>query len=480
MRLQTITKIENKGMFIGECPLPGETRAEGVYPGHPNGMQLSRDRFLIFYATRAHRGVDDDLSGIYQLRADSWDGAVLKEGFVARTQDDWDPLNEGARHVKQHGHPSGFGVPKGALIDGHRVPHENIFVAMWREVARARNPETGWLEEVSVRPDLWELTSAARWRHFRLNDAGDDIEWLTEVETMRLPGQGTEFLKGRPDVVGMIKGFVPAVPLDDSCTAWIDLNSACKVGGANVGSSKSRGVLPGIYRFNSKTSRYEWNEVGPLSEWGLYEAAVARRGKQIVYMARASGTAQPLPPEAGKYRNHVHYHTTETPIEPELNFIPAFDQPSSGPRSFFTGPDGRFWKLGGSVAQSPYGEERNPIYMEEILPEEGFRVGERHLILDGEADNPGIPLPVWIDFPKLLPHTGGTEQWMIFRVRGIGLSYSPEMYETDLQQIGRGERRPGVPFIRMLTEEEFRHTGIYAAKVHYREPQSAAWSFASL
>jgi len=477
MRLQTISGIEYKGMYIGECGLPGETRADEVQPSHSAGMQLARDRFLILYSTRGYRGVDDDLSIVYQLRSDRWDGPIVKEGFVSQTLNDWDPLKEGARHVKQHGHVTGFGVPKGALIGGKRVPHENIFVVMWRQVARARHPETGWLEEVHVRPDLWEKTSEACWRHFRLNDSADDIAWLTEAVPMRLPGQGAEFLKGRPDVAGMIKGFVPAVPMDDSCEVWIDLNSACRVGGASRGASKGRGVLPGIYRFNRQTSRYEWTEAGPLSDWGFYEASVARHGKQFVYMARASGTKPPLPEAAGPYTNHIHYHLTENPLEPQLDFQPAFDQPSNGPRTFFTGADGGFWKLGGSVSQSPYAEERNPIYMMRVLPEENFRTGECHVILDGEAENPGIPPPVWLDFPKLLPHTGGTEQWMLFRVRGIGLKYSPEMYEIDLQLRGRGERRPGVPFVRMLTEEEFRNGGIYAAKVHYREPQPATWEF---
>jgi len=50
--------------------------------------------------------VGDDLSIVYQLRTVRWDGPIVKEGFVARPLTDWDPLEEGARHVKQHGHES--------------------------------------------------------------------------------------------------------------------------------------------------------------------------------------------------------------------------------------------------------------------------------------------------------------------------------------------------------------------------------------
>jgi len=47
-------------MFIESCPLPGETRAEGAVPAHPNGLQIAKDRYLVLYATRSFRGTDDD------------------------------------------------------------------------------------------------------------------------------------------------------------------------------------------------------------------------------------------------------------------------------------------------------------------------------------------------------------------------------------------------------------------------------------
>ena len=76
-----IKNIEYRGRLIGECSLPGETRQEEVFPAHPNGIPVSRNRWLLVYATRGWRAGDDDMSIIYQIRADKPDGALLKEGL---------------------------------------------------------------------------------------------------------------------------------------------------------------------------------------------------------------------------------------------------------------------------------------------------------------------------------------------------------------------------------------------------------------
>jgi len=70
-----IERIEHKGKLIHECSLSGETRADLVAPAHPNGIQLSRMRFLLLNATLGFRGVDDSLSTTWQLRRDAYDGS---------------------------------------------------------------------------------------------------------------------------------------------------------------------------------------------------------------------------------------------------------------------------------------------------------------------------------------------------------------------------------------------------------------------
>jgi hypothetical protein len=115
-------------MLLGECRLDGQTYRDRVASAHPAGLQLSRDRFILINATLGFRGVDDSLSTTYQLRAGDYDGAVLSEGFLARTSMDWDPLDLGVRWKKETGAPTGFGVPKGAIVGGRVPPHANLFV----------------------------------------------------------------------------------------------------------------------------------------------------------------------------------------------------------------------------------------------------------------------------------------------------------------------------------------------------------------
>src|SRR5262245_9361738 len=90
-----ILKIESLGELLREPNLPGEKRADDVVPGQTTGMRLSKDRWLILCNTRSFRGVDDQRSVIYQLRKGAPDGPVLKEGFLAQSINDWDPLKDG-------------------------------------------------------------------------------------------------------------------------------------------------------------------------------------------------------------------------------------------------------------------------------------------------------------------------------------------------------------------------------------------------
>src|SRR5262249_55600528 len=51
-----IERIEHLGMLISECSVPGERRQEDVVPAHPNAIRVSKDRWLLVYATRGFRG----------------------------------------------------------------------------------------------------------------------------------------------------------------------------------------------------------------------------------------------------------------------------------------------------------------------------------------------------------------------------------------------------------------------------------------
>ena len=82
------------------------------------------------------------------------------------TGDDWDPLGDGSKHWKIHGHPKVFGVPRGA-IDKHLNPiaHDNLFVAAW--YTRARAITDGRLTDPHADEALAN-TLRLEWIHFQL------------------------------------------------------------------------------------------------------------------------------------------------------------------------------------------------------------------------------------------------------------------------------------------------------------------------
>src|SRR2546427_6676504 len=51
-----------------------------------NCIQVRRDRWLVVYSTHGYRGVDDERSIIYQLRADAPDGKVRSEEHTSELQ----------------------------------------------------------------------------------------------------------------------------------------------------------------------------------------------------------------------------------------------------------------------------------------------------------------------------------------------------------------------------------------------------------
>ena len=451
--------------FLEDCSLPGESQQEGAHPAHGSGLQLSKDRFLLLFSTRGWRGVDDDLSVVYQLRRDRWDGEIIKEGFISQTSMEWVPPRIDRVCARQHGHITGFGVPLGALINGRRVPHENHFVAMWRQVGRLLDPATGFLHENAHDPEVWEKSADAPWRQFRLNDPGTDLEWLSDARPLRQVGHEDDpcAIPDRPDIANMIKGFVPAVPANDDCTAWVDINSVGYKGGATrEGYMPGTSLMSALYSYDQASGLYQWKTAGPVSQRGQNEGSIARWRGKFVFMGRQCGRASAEEIRTGNFRHHVTYFLTDDPVGEFPDFQPALDQPSWSPRTLFEGPDGGLWKLGGCRAQSPYAEERNPAYVSVLDPENQFRVMDVQTICDAVQTNPEIPSP-WVDFPKLLPHTGGREQWVIYRVRTNRL---PVLNAN-------GEAEPAAA----ATPDEMAAAGIYASRIRYREAQPAIWSF---
>ena len=277
-----LVKVENKGMLIRECTLPGETRADDVAPGQVAAVQASRDRWLLVYATRGWRGVDDERSIVYQLRRSGPDGTVVKEGFLARSVNDWEPLGDGVRCVKQHGHPVVCGVPKGASVAGKPAANANLFVAKWRVVGVPYDPVRKAV--LRDRGGLLAKTQAVQWVQFRLNPAESDIEIVQPARVLRQKGYETGAAFCSVKAAWMNQSFVPPVPFNAACTEWADVNH---FDGGRIAALK--------LAFNPMAGRYEWTETGPTAGDAanpLSEASLARAGGSWVVAVRvAKGVA---------------------------------------------------------------------------------------------------------------------------------------------------------------------------------------------
>lgn len=449
----TVESIVHEGIYIADSSVPGETRADGSVPAHPNGIRVSRTRWLILYATRSFRGVDDDRSILWQLRAGSPLGTLIKEGSFAQSVNDWDPLGDGRPCVKQHGHPVAFGVPKGAHINGKPAPHANLFVAKWRRVARRIDPSTGEVLHAKSEPELRNRTLGVEWVQFRLNEAEDDIEILESPRALRQRGfeEGPRFTSAA-GVSYMNQSFVQAVPFNADATEWADANHF-----------DQRRVAALKYRYDASRHRYDWVETGPLigpvfgpdgGELPLIEASLAPNGGAgtapatdgWIIAARTEGRAGPAWVRAADPFAHV-----PAPI--------VGDAPlSSSPFTLYRCADGQLRIFGGDPRLSPYRRPRDPLYCWDVDPDT-FGVTNPRVVLD--TVRAGLPLraeaiPV-ADMCKLLPHTGGTAQHVVHRLRVRAID------------------RPYVSVI--MNEAERDATAIYHAQVTYDRPYADTWEW---
>jgi len=440
-----IASIEHQGKLVHECSLPGERRSDWVTPAHPNGAQIGRRRFMLLVSTLGFRGVDDNLSILYQIRDRGYDGPVVKEGMLAQSINDWDPFGDGGKYVRQFGHPVMFGVPRGALLNGRTPPHANIFAVKWRVVARTLVREGGYLLWKNEPEELRRRTQGVEWLQFRINDAEDDIEIVQSARRLRQKGFETGAAYCEREVGWMNQAFVQPVPLNRDCTEWADVNHF--EGGR---------IAPLRYRFNPATRLYEWVQTGQVIGGELFEASLAPwHGDWIIAARREKGVGAAwgrtndlfgLPPRM------VYPTDVGTQRAPLTAYVCA-----DGVLRLFTGDP--------TISKDPRHHGRNPLYCWEIDPDRGFAASNRRKILD--TFEAGIPItpehhPI-VDMAKLLPHAGGRTQLLVHRVRSVGMRVA----QADMG---------GPP--RQLTADDFDATAIYWAKINYTEEFPGLWTFA--
>ena len=427
-----IQRIESQGMFFKDCTLPGETRADDLFPAHPNAIPLARDRWLVLYSTRGFEGIDDERSIIYQIREGSLTGRVLRENWMARCVNDWDPDGDGSNLRKEHGHPGAFGVPEGALIGGKVPAHAGLFVAKWRVVGK--NYSEGTPINANSRKG-----QAVEWAQFRLNATRDDIEFVMPPQTLHQKGFSAGPFCSLPEVAWMNQTFVQAVPFNAEADEWAEVNHFD--GGC---------IAPLKYRYEPASGLYEWVETGaPIRRPGgrLHEASLLKTARGWVIAARSD----PGP---------IQWFLMDDPFGKTPTSVPGDFNPQS-PISVYAAPDGSVLLLTGNAALSPHHNARDPLYAFEVDVDGGFRSSSPRVIMDSVAA--GIPIRPEsvsrVDMGKLVTHAGGSVQHVLHRIRTKSINYPANTKAV-------------------TTPEEKLHCGIYRAEIHYADDLPAAWDYA--
>jgi len=442
-----LTAIVHQGVLVADSPLPGETRADGVVPAHPNGIQLAADRYLLLYATRGFRGIDDDRSICYQLRRGGFDGPLIREGFLSRSIDDWDPLGEGKRWFKQHGHPVAFGVPKAARIAGKVPAHANHFVAKWRTRAVAVDAKSKLVADNS------RVAQGVEWMQFRLNDDESDIQVLQPPATLRQKGFETgELICPAPKYGWMNQTFVNAVSFNDDSSQWIDANH---FNGGRVAALR--------YAFNPQRGLYEWVQTGkylidPLG--GISEASVIRWGQEWLIGVRLAGAPIDKPNRPKRPAHGVGWLRTLDPFSGEgLLAFPPLPNCQRG-RTAYRCADGVLRVFSGDATIPPNNQKprngRNPIYAWDIDPDRDWAVSAPRLIFDAWRTPAAIrpdSVPM-CDMIKLLPASAAapTSQLLVHRLTFSPLTFPP-------------------------SDGEMGACGVYCARLEFDAPVMPAWRF---
>jgi hypothetical protein len=440
-----VVAIEPQGMLFRECSLPGESRADRVVPRHANCLQVSRQRWLVIYSTHGYRGVDDERSIVYQLRRDAPDGAILKEGFLARAINDWQPAGVAAAPpglvwFKQHGHMVGFGVPKGAVVNGKIPPQANQFAVCWRVLGRPLDLARGYLQKSIPDSELYLQTRGVEWIQFRLNDAEDDLEFLGPAKRLRQRGyeSGDKFCSAE-GAVWMNQSFCMPVALSAEGNEW------------GVCNHFDNGRLAVVkFQFDLQSKRYAWVETGhwisahprPLSEASL----VPLNGGKWLVTARSNG--------------QIAWSTASDPLG-DWEPVQFLTEPSvSAPHTTYQCGDGTVRLLTGDKRASPQKYDRDPLYVWDLAGDP-LMAASRQVILDSQAAGLKIrpEARAKLDFAEMFPHHGRT-QLIVFGVstRAFDFAY------------------PGtnIPPVR---DDEIAVSGLYCTRIVYQTEPSPRWTF---
>jgi hypothetical protein len=389
------------------------------------------------------------LSIIYQIRGDTPDGPLLKEGLFKKSINDWDPFGDGSRLVRQQGSPVAFGVPKGALIKGKPAVNANVFAVKWRVMSPGRlDRRTGLVERDNA---LWRPTQNVEWIQFRLNETEDDLEILQELRSLRQNGyeEGDRFCSTE-GLENMSQTFVQPVPFNEEATEWVDVNNFNEGTFEDKSAARSAALK---HRFNPKTGLYEWVETGPvIREWKLGYASINCMDDGWIIGSERHSKVD------GAWEPGVVLIRTDDPFGNNQSPVGSSEPPCASPSTQYRCADGILRLFTGDPVASPYGQTRNPLYCWDIDPQTAVGTNRREVfdhVKCGVLPEETVPRA---DDCKLLPYTGGREQYMAWRVRTMNID----------------RIHHGLP---PVTKECKEKHGIYYAVIRYTEEHEPAWHY---
>lgn len=455
-----MTTLTSKGSYVLDAKLSGRSKADGYMPSHTTCVQASANRFLVVFGVRGFAGIDDERDVVYQLRTDAPDGRVIKQDFLARNVEDWDPFNTGQTCLKILGTPTLFGVPKNAMQQGKVPSHHNLFVIKWYTYGKVVEGDRVLIDE-----DLMSKTMHIEWLQCRLNDSEDDIEIIEPAAAMRQkhfgmdkPGAGlcAKFCE-QSDAAFMNHAMVAPVPYSEAADQWVEIDH---FNGGSLASVR--------YAYNAARHRYEWVQTGPLLEGKHTEACVCRVPETGSDGAGNDGGKADAPVEylisARTFTNGAQTAWWRTADLFGPWAAGHYSEPATwGPRTLFTCGDDVVRIFSGSLAQSPYGEKRNPLYCWDVNTDD-FSLSNRRVVFDfyerglysrgdKRLENSQGPMA---GFVKLCPHQGN-KQLLTHRVTKAG-------GQADYSKGGDVEERA--------------HFGSYVSEFTFEKKSRQTWAFA--
>lgn len=349
-----------KGILMSDTTIPGEQKKDNAQPSNATCWQLSKNRFIWIYVITTFQGADSVRAIAYQVRKDTPDGKLLNEAVMSAAAENWDAFNNGELFFKQQGHGKVFGVPKGAVDEkGQLLPSNNVFCAIWYQVPRPIDRKTGRL--LLIKDPKAVNAQAQHEAHtrlgsiqFRLNDAEDNIEFLTPLTVLSQKGYetGEVFCSLGKEVTGVNHWYTPLKPYNDSYTQWVDVRHFYP-----------RGIAPIMMEFNPNTRLYEWVKTGSLNvleKGAMIEAFINKVSDEWIIGAR--GFKEGAGTETIWYKTRNLFGGLGKPF-----LTPSPGAPHANRSAYLCG-DGVLRIFGGNLATSPFQWSRNPQYCWDVDP----------------------------------------------------------------------------------------------------------------